>query len=176
MWLMRSQPELHSKLMPSPENVKVFNFNLLFQIPPHLQRSVRRKVFYRLASSPLLPWLCCLRSSFSSCSSTFSILLARLRSTSWYVFMLPLHSSPTKRMLTFEQLWIVYNKGPFSSHSKSYAEATRLKREVVRLKRELTATSAQDEFSKWAKLRRQHDKTVADYDKAGASYLLNVDS
>lgn len=36
----------------------------------------------------------------------------------------------------------------------------------MRLKRELNATSAQDEFSKWAKLRRQHDKVLAEHEKA----------
>ena len=43
----------------------------------------------------------------------------------------------------------------------------RLKRDLMHLKREMNATSAQDEFSKWARLRRQHDKAAADYDKAG---------
>jgi hypothetical protein len=38
---------------------------------------------------------------------------------------------------------------------------------VVRLKRELQATSAQDQFAKWAKVQRQHDKAMADYDKKG---------
>lgn len=35
----------------------------------------------------------------------------------------------------------------------------------MRLKREMNATSAQDEFSKWARLRRQHDKVLAEQEK-----------
>lgn len=61
---------------------------------------------------------------------------------------------------------MLYNKLPISGNSKQYADALRLKKEVVRLKREMGTVSAQDEFAKWAKLRRQHDKAVADYDKA----------
>ena len=33
------------------------------------------------------------------------------------------------------------------------------------LKRELNATSSQDEFAKWAKIRRAHDKKLAEYDE-----------
>ena len=33
------------------------------------------------------------------------------------------------------------------------------------LKRELNGTSSQDQFAKWAKLRRQHDKKQAEYDE-----------
>ena len=35
----------------------------------------------------------------------------------------------------------------------------------MRLKRELAATSAQDQFAKWAKLQRQYDKALAEHDK-----------
>ncbi|KIY00574.1 uncharacterized protein Z520_03237 [Fonsecaea multimorphosa CBS 102226] len=48
-------------------------------------------------------------------------------------------------------------------------EQTRLRREVLRLKREMNAVSAQDEFSKWAKLRRQHDKAMEEHDRKAAS-------
>lgn len=61
---------------------------------------------------------------------------------------------------------MLYNKLPISGNSTQYSEALRLKKEVVRLKREMGTVSAQDEFARWAKLRRQHDKAVADYDKA----------
>jgi hypothetical protein len=43
-----------------------------------------------------------------------------------------------------------------------------LKKEIVQLKRELGNTSAQDNFGKWAKLDRQHNKAVAEYQKLGA--------
>lgn len=45
-----------------------------------------------------------------------------------------------------------------------------LRKEVVKLNREMTNTSAQDDFSKWAKLRRQHDKKKAEYEKNGAAH------
>ena len=35
----------------------------------------------------------------------------------------------------------------------------------MRLKREMNATSSQDQFAKWAKLRRQHDKALAQCDE-----------
>ena len=62
------------------------------------------------------------------------------------------------------QLWTFYSKIP-SSHSKAMRSQIELKREVVRLKREMNSTSSQDEFAKWAKLRRQHDKALAQYDE-----------
>ncbi|KAF2100465.1 hypothetical protein NA57DRAFT_74074 [Rhizodiscina lignyota] len=87
-----------------------------------------------------------------------------------FVLQLFLHVLNTVGASTLnELLWMLYNKSPFSSHSKSFAQATQLRREVVRLQRELNATSAQDEFSKWAKLRRQHDKAAAEHDKATSS-------
>ena len=36
---------------------------------------------------------------------------------------------------------------------------------MIRLKREMSATSSQDEFAKWAKIRRNHDKVLALYDE-----------
>lgn len=47
----------------------------------------------------------------------------------------------------------------------SVTSQAKLRAEVVRLKREMSSTSSQDEFAKWAKLRRQHDKAVAQYDE-----------
>ena len=37
----------------------------------------------------------------------------------------------------------------------------------MQLKRELGNTSAQDNFGKWAKLDRQHNKALAEYQKLG---------
>ena len=42
---------------------------------------------------------------------------------------------------------------------------TAIKKDILETKRQLDATSAQDEFAKWAKLRRTHDRLVASYDK-----------
>jgi hypothetical protein len=65
-----------------------------------------------------------------------------------------------------EFLWTAYTT-ILPSSSESSSKIATLKREVVRLKRELAATSAQDDFARWAKLRRQHDKAVAEYEKVG---------
>jgi len=65
-------------------------------------------------------------------------------------------------------LWRIYSYLPLQS-SKDAQEQIHLRREVVRLKREMNAVSAQDEFSKWAKLRRQHDKAMEEYDKKAAA-------
>jgi len=35
----------------------------------------------------------------------------------------------------------------------------------------MNAVSAQDEFARWAKLRRTHDKAVADYEKSSMSRI-----
>jgi len=61
-------------------------------------------------------------------------------------------------------LWQIYTRLPLQS-SKDVQEQVRLRREVVRLKREMNAVSAQDEFSRWAKLRRQHDKALEEHDR-----------
>ncbi|MCJ1283562.1 GET complex subunit get1 [Xylographa opegraphella] len=75
-------------------------------------------------------------------------------------------------------LWILYNKLPTST-SANVAAQTTLRREVVRLKREMNATSSQDEFAKWAKIRRQYDKVLAEYDQktqALQSFKTSFDS
>jgi hypothetical protein len=66
------------------------------------------------------------------------------------------------------QLWVLYNKLPTPT-AKDAQNSARLKKEVVRIKREMNAVSAQDEFARWAKLRRTHDKAVADYEKSSTS-------
>lgn len=43
-----------------------------------------------------------------------------------------------------------------------------LKTEILRLRAELAATSSQDEFAKWAKLRRKLDKGVADLESSNS--------
>ena len=37
--------------------------------------------------------------------------------------------------------------------------------EYLKVRQELNATSSQDEFAKWAKLRRQHDKLLEELEK-----------
>lgn len=67
-----------------------------------------------------------------------------------------------------ELLWLTYSKLPTPT-AQNASEAARLRLEVIRLKKELGSISAQDEFSRWAKVRRQHDKAVAAYDKQAES-------
>ncbi|ODH25675.1 protein GET1 [Paracoccidioides brasiliensis] len=60
-------------------------------------------------------------------------------------------------------LWLIYMKLPTSA-SCIAREQHQMKQEVVQLKREMNATSSQDEFAKWAKLRRRHDKALEEYE------------
>ncbi|KAF7716663.1 Protein get1 [Penicillium ucsense] len=60
-------------------------------------------------------------------------------------------------------VWHLYLKLPTST-SRNARAANLKKREVVQLKREMNSTSSQDEFAKWAKLRRRHDKSVEEYE------------
>jgi hypothetical protein len=79
------------------------------------------------------------------------------------------YSPPNKtddNILTTRKLWLLYTKLPVPQSKQAAAGAT-LRKEVVRLNREMTNTSAQDDFAKWAKLRRQHDKKKAEYDENG---------
>jgi CHD5-like protein len=61
-------------------------------------------------------------------------------------------------------LWQLYCRTPFGT-SQDYKDQVRLRREVVNLKRDMSAVSAQDEFTRWAKLRRKHDKALEEHDK-----------
>jgi tail-anchored protein insertion receptor len=84
-----------------------------------------------------------------------------------FLLQLALHLINTIGTTTInEYLWILYTT-LFPSTSQTSSELSALKREVVRLKRDLAATSAQDDFARWAKLKRQHDKAVGEYDKLG---------
>ncbi|KAF2127349.1 hypothetical protein P153DRAFT_64607 [Dothidotthia symphoricarpi CBS 119687] len=65
-------------------------------------------------------------------------------------------------------LWILYNKLPTPTSGSAQRVQT-LKKEIIRLKRELGNTSPQDNFSGWAKLDRQHNKAVSEYQKLDGS-------
>lgn len=43
---------------------------------------------------------------------------------------------------------------------------------MLELKRDMNNTSSQDEFAKWAKLRRKYDKTMEEYEATSASIFL----
>jgi hypothetical protein len=50
----------------------------------------------------------------------------------------------------------------FAGNSANSKQVKALKTSILTLKAELAATSSQDQFAKWAKLRRKSDKAVAD--------------
>lgn len=56
--------------------------------------------------------------------------------------------------------------------SVQYARQRELKVELLTTKKELTQTSAQDQFAKWAKLRRSVDKGIAELEKLSESHPL----
>ncbi|KAK0639261.1 CHD5-like protein-domain-containing protein [Cercophora newfieldiana] len=53
--------------------------------------------------------------------------------------------------------------------SKQYVEQRQKQKEYLAVRHELNATSSQDQFAKWAKLRRQHDKLLEELEKKKAS-------
>jgi len=62
-------------------------------------------------------------------------------------------------------LWSLYTQLPTSTSVK-VQQQTKLRGEIVTMRRELTATSSQDEFAKWAKLKRSLDKKTEEFEKA----------
>lgn len=50
--------------------------------------------------------------------------------------------------------------------AKAATEHRKLQREYLKARNEMNATSSQDEFAKWAKLRRNHDKLLDKLEKA----------
>jgi hypothetical protein len=58
-------------------------------------------------------------------------------------------------------------------HSSTFARQRALKSSILSTKAELLRTSAQDEFAKWAKLRRSVDKGLADLENLNAEISAN---
>jgi hypothetical protein len=56
----------------------------------------------------------------------------------------------------------------------SYARQRQLKAELLTAKKELLQTSAQDQFAKWAKLRRSVDKGLAELEKLSTWALQHL--
>ncbi|GAA5963467.1 hypothetical protein JCM21900_006478 [Sporobolomyces salmonicolor] len=55
---------------------------------------------------------------------------------------------------------------PFAPSSRATKDK---KTEILKLRQELAATSSQDEFSKWARIRRKLDKAVADLEASNSA-------
>lgn len=53
--------------------------------------------------------------------------------------------------------------------SKQIRQQRVLQESYLKVRRDLAATSSQDEFARWAKLRRQHDKMLEELEKMSAS-------
>lgn len=69
----------------------------------------------------------------------------------------------------FLQLWNLYTSAPVGT-SKQIREQRELQQSYLKVRRDLNATSSQDEFAKWAKLRRQHDKLLEELEKKSMSF------
>ncbi|KAF5230411.1 hypothetical protein FANTH_13858 [Fusarium anthophilum] len=61
-------------------------------------------------------------------------------------------------------LWAIINFLPIST-AKAAGEQRKLQADYLKVRRDLNSTSSQDEFAKWAKLRRQHDKLLEQLEK-----------
>lgn len=66
------------------------------------------------------------------------------------------------------KLWNLYISAPFGT-SAQIREQRKLQQSYLKVRRDLNATSSQDEFAKWAKLRRQHDKMLEELEKKSTS-------
>ncbi|KAI6092697.1 CHD5-like protein-domain-containing protein [Hypoxylon rubiginosum] len=66
-------------------------------------------------------------------------------------------------------LWNLYLALPTQT-SKQAADKQKLQKEYLTIRRDLNATSSQDQFAKWAKLRRQHDKMLEQLEKIKSSH------
>ncbi|KAH6656759.1 CHD5-like protein-domain-containing protein [Truncatella angustata] len=66
-------------------------------------------------------------------------------------------------------LWTLYLMLPTET-SKTAIKRRDVQSEYLRIRRDLNATSSQDQFAKWAKLRRQHDKLQEQLEKMKSSH------
>jgi hypothetical protein len=64
----------------------------------------------------------------------------------------------------------------FAPTTTSGKDELRLRKEILKVKAEMSATSAQDDFAKWARLRRQFDKLQEEYKKYGKLLLAPLQS
>ncbi|KAF4999817.1 hypothetical protein FGRMN_2197 [Fusarium graminum] len=66
------------------------------------------------------------------------------------------------------KLWTLINFLPIAT-AKAASEQRKIQTDYLKVRRDLNATSSQDEFAKWAKLRRQHDKLLDQLEKTKKS-------
>jgi hypothetical protein len=82
-------------------------------------------------------------------------------------------TTPYSNISTPSQIWQLATLVPGSSAAKQQATHRKLQREVLQLRAQLRSTSSQDEFAKWAKLKRKEDKLLADFEKSSTSHCSN---
>ncbi|KAG2113357.1 WRB/Get1 family [Suillus cothurnatus] len=85
------------------------------------------------------------------------------------VFLTELISWIGKTVL-LEFAWDLYSRLFMNA---SYARQRQLQAELLTTKKELLQTSAQDQFAKWAKLRRSVDKGIAELEKLNGELTSN---
>lgn len=78
------------------------------------------------------------------------------------------HSLTEVLTFYFAQTFVVHQR---IFNASSAARQRKLKAEILVTKKELLQTSAQDQFAKWAKLRRSVDKGLADLEKISCVFL-----
>ncbi|KAK4102654.1 hypothetical protein N658DRAFT_447309 [Parathielavia hyrcaniae] len=66
-------------------------------------------------------------------------------------------------------IWNAYLSLP-TPLAKEVAEQRKKQKEYLAVRLELNATSSQDEFARWAKLRRQHDKLMEELEKKKSGF------
>jgi hypothetical protein len=71
------------------------------------------------------------------------------------------------------QIWRAYLSLP-TPLAKEFADQRKKQKEYLAVRRDLNATSSQDEFAKWAKLRRQHDKLLDELEKKSTFFLTSI--
>jgi hypothetical protein len=72
-------------------------------------------------------------------------------------------AEPTRSNLV--QLWNLYNSLPTPT-SKAFKEQKKLQAEYLVTRKQLNSISAQDQFAKWAKISRTHDKQLEHLEKS----------
>jgi hypothetical protein len=95
-------------------------------------------------------------------ASSFNDLVSPPKICSTFIVLDLLPSCPS--YLICYQLWTLFSLIP-SASSPAETKRVALQKDLFKLKKELASISAQDEFARWAKVRRQHDKAQAELDK-----------
>ncbi|KAK6509951.1 GET complex subunit get1 [Arthrobotrys musiformis] len=82
------------------------------------------------------------------------------------IFLLAIGWQATSALISLTPMVWSFYTGIVPSKASVDAETLRKQQaEVLKIRKEMTTTSSQDEFAKWAKLRREHDKKVAELEK-----------